>query len=88
MGSTIDDELAPGSPAYSVSAAVKASDRLEVVAGADIDRAKREAYKARWGVNALYDDYRTMIRQEQPDLVAICTKGVLHAEMAVGVTGA
>ena len=85
MGSTIDDELPAGSPAYSVSAAVKASDRLEVVAGADIDRAKREAYKARWGVNALYDDYRTMIRQEQPDLVAICTKGVLHAEMAVGV---
>jgi predicted dehydrogenase len=85
MGSTIDDELAPGSPAYSVSAAVKASDRLEVVAGADIDAAKREAYQARWGVNALYDDYRTMIRQERPDLVAICTKGVLHAEMAVGV---
>ncbi len=85
MGSTIDDELAPGSPAYSVSAAVKASDRLELVAGADIDPAKREAYKARWGVNALYDDYRTMIRQEQPDLVAICTKGVLHAEMAVGM---
>jgi predicted dehydrogenase len=85
MGSTIDDEIAPGSPPYSVSAAVKASDRLEVVAGADVDPAKREAYQARWGVNALYDDYRTMIRQEQPDLVAICTKGVLHAEMAVGV---
>lgn len=85
MGSTIDDEIAPGSPPYSVTSAVKASDRLEVVAGADIDPAKREAYKERWGVNALYDDYRTMIRQERPDLVAICTKGVLHAEMAVAV---
>jgi predicted dehydrogenase len=85
MGSTIDDELPPGSPAYSVSAAVKASDKLALVAGVDIDSAKREAYKARWGIDALYDDYRTMIRQEQPDLVAICTKGVLHAEMAVGV---
>lgn len=85
MGSTIDNEMPPGSPPYSVSAAVKASDRLKLVAGADIDPAKREAYRERWGVNALYDDYRTMIRQEQPDLVAICTKGVLHAEMAVGV---
>lgn len=85
MGSTIDDEIPAGSPVYSVSAAVKASDRLELVAGADIDPVKRESYKARWGVNALYDDYRTMIRQEKPDLVAICTKGVLHAEMAVGV---
>src|SRR5262245_32824077 len=85
MGSTIDDELAPGSPPYSVTSAVRASERLQVVAGADIDPAKREAYRERWGVGALYDDYRTMIRQEQPDLVAICTKGVLHAEMAVGV---
>ncbi len=85
MGSTIDDEFPAGSPAYSVSAAVKASDRLQLVAGADIDPVKREAYQARWGIDALYDDYRTMIRQEQPDLVAICTKGVHHAEMAVGV---
>ena len=88
MGSTIDDELPAGSPAYSVSAAVKQSDRLQLVAGADIDPAKRDAYQARWGVNALYDDYRTMLRQEQPDLVAICTKGVLHAEMAVAVAEA
>lgn len=85
MGSTIDNELPAGSPAYSVSAAVNASDRLELVAGADIDPAKRAAYTERWGVNALYADYRTMIRQEKPDLVAICTKGVLHAEMAVAV---
>jgi predicted dehydrogenase len=85
MGSTIDDELAPGSPAYSVPSAAKSSKCLEVVAGADIDPAKREAYQARWGISALYDDYRTMIRQEQPDLVAICTKGVLHAQMAVAV---
>src|SRR5690606_38547127 len=61
------------------------SERLEVVTGADIDPAKREVLKTRWGVDALYDDYRTMIRQEKPDLVAICTRGGLHAAMAVGV---
>lgn len=85
MGSTIDNELPAGSPPYSVSAACAASDRLEIVAGADIDPAKRAAYAERWGVNALYDDYQAMIRQEAPDLVAICTKGVLHAEMSVAV---
>jgi predicted dehydrogenase len=88
MGSTIDDELAAGSPAYSVAAACHASDRLEVVAGADIDAAKRAAFQARWGVAALYDDYIEMIRQERPDLVAICTRGVLHAEMSVRVAEA
>ena len=85
MGSTLDDELPAGSPAYSIASACKASDRLEVVTGADIDPAKREAFTERWGVASVYDDYRTMIRQEKPDLVAICTRGDLHAEMAVGV---
>ncbi|MEX1020391.1 MAG: Gfo/Idh/MocA family oxidoreductase [Litorilinea sp.] len=88
MGSTIDDELPADSPPYSVSAACAASDRLQVVAGADIDAAKRAAYAERWGVTALYDDYLEMIRQESPDLVAICTKGVLHAEMSVAVAEA
>lgn len=83
MGSTIDDELPPGSPAYSIAAACRASTRLTVVAGADNDPAKRAAFQARWGVTALYEDYQAMIRQEQPDLVAICTHGDLHAEMAV-----
>ncbi|MCB0105073.1 MAG: Gfo/Idh/MocA family oxidoreductase, partial [Caldilineaceae bacterium] len=76
MGSTIDDELPAGSPPYSIAAACRASDRLEVVTGADIDAAKRDAFAERWGVNNLYEEYETMIQQEQPDLVAICTKGV------------
>ncbi len=83
MGSTIDTEMAPGSPAYSVAAACRASDRLEIVAGADTDPAKRTAFQERWGINALYADYLEMIRQEKPDMVAICTLGPLHAEMAV-----
>ncbi len=85
MGSTIDDELPAGSPPYSVAAACQASDRLTVVAGADIDETKRTAFAERWGVTNLYADYEEMIRTESPDLVAICTKGVLHAEMAVRV---
>jgi predicted dehydrogenase len=88
MGSTIDDEFPDRLPPYSVSAACVASDRLEIVAGADIDPAKRTAYAERWGVQALYADYLEMIRQEAPDLVAICTKGVLHAEMSVAVAEA
>ena len=88
MGSTIDDEFPPGSPAVSVAAACSASQRLQVIAGADIDPAKRAAFQTRWGVSALYADYLEMIRQEKPDLVAICTKGVLHAEMSIAVAEA
>lgn len=83
MGSTIDDEFSAASPPYSVAAACQASQRLEMVTGADIDPDKRADFSQRWGVTAVYHDYVEMIRQEDPDLVAICTRGHLHGEMAV-----
>ncbi|NOZ23880.1 MAG: Gfo/Idh/MocA family oxidoreductase [Planctomycetes bacterium] len=91
MGSTIDDELRDY-PAFtlpfSIAAACQASPHLELAAGADILPEKRDAFAERWGVKALYGDYLEMIEKEQPDLVAICTKGDLHAEMIVAVAGA
>lgn len=88
MGSTIDKEMPPGTPPVSIAAACQASERLEVTTGADIDAAQRDAFHEQWGVAALYDDYLEMIRQEAPDIVAICTKGPLHAEMAVATAEA
>lgn len=88
MGCTIDDEIY-GYPAvalpYSVAASCQASERLELVAGCDLEHTKRENFTARYGCEAVYDDYRRMIEQEVPDLVAVCTRAVNHAELAVGV---
>ena len=75
MGSTIDDEAHFAVP-YSVAAATKASDVLELVAGADLLPEKREDFNKRWGA-AVYEDYRQMIDEEKPDLVAICTDACL-----------
>ena len=72
MGSTIDDEGHTDQP-YSIAAACRASERLKVVAGADLRAERREAFGERWGVPALYADYRRMVAQEAPDLVAVCT---------------
>jgi len=86
MASTIDDEVRDYSAIalpYSIAASCQEIDRIELVAGADILPEKREAFRERWGVSDLYDDYLEMIAQEKPDLVAICTRGELHAEMAV-----
>ena len=86
MASTIDEEVVGYSSItlpYSVAASCQESELLQVVAGADILPEKREAFSKRWGVKALYEDYLEMIAQEQPDMVAICTRGELHAEMAV-----
>jgi len=91
MGSTICDEVegyrAFRNP-YSIAGACAASGRLELACGCDILPEKRNAFRERWGCDALYEDYLEMIRQERPDLVAICTKGENHAELAVGVAEA
>lgn len=99
MGSTIDDE-GHGDLPYSVAAATKASERLELVAGADLLADRRAAFQRRWGA-AAYEDFRDMISREKPDLVAICTaaclpkpareapdasfRGDSHADLAVAV---
>lgn len=87
MGSTIDDEMPSTFPdlPYSVAAAVQQSPLLTLSAGADLLPEKREAFRQRWGVSAVYADYRQMIAREKPDLVAICTRAENHAELAVAV---
>ena len=72
MGSTIDDEGHTPLP-YSVAAACRASERLEIAAGCDLRTERREDFSRRWGVNALYEDFRDMVREERPDIVAVCT---------------
>jgi predicted dehydrogenase len=99
MGSTIDDEGHSPLP-YAVAAATRASDRLELVAGCDIDADKRDAFTQRWGIDAVYEDFRQMVEQERPDLVAVCTRAAgtdmrqapdasyrvdLHAELTVAL---
>ncbi len=72
MGSTIDDEGHSRQP-YSIAASCRASDRLEVATAADLRPERREAFRERWGVKAVYEDYRQMVAEQRPDLVAVCT---------------
>ena len=91
MGSTIDDEVV-GSRAvpvpYSIAAAATAGTRFELAAGCDLIADRREAFRERWGVTALYSDYHDMIEKETPDLVAICTRADTHSQIAVDVARA
>jgi len=91
MGSTICDEVV-GYEAfklpYSIAGACKESPRLELACGCDLLPEKREAFTERWGCRAVYEDHSQMIEHEGPDMVAICTKGENHAELAVSVANA
>jgi predicted dehydrogenase len=52
-----------------------AHPRIQLIAGADIDPQRRDAFAARWGVRA-YGDHREMLERERPDIVSICTRAV------------
>ncbi len=76
MGSTIDDEVqdeASLTLPYSIASTCRASERLELVAGSDLRSDRRDAFRERWGVEALYEDYLDMVAEARPDIVAICT---------------
>lgn len=76
MGSTIDDEVqdeASVTLPYSIASTCRTSERLELVAGSDLRQDRRDAFRERWGVEALYEDYLEMVARERPDIVAICT---------------
>ena len=72
MGSTIDDEGHSSLP-YSIAASARAGNRLELAAGCDLRAERRSDFTERWGVAAVYEDFREMVEQEKPDLVAVCT---------------
>ena len=93
MGSTIDDERGAWSnkpnptahtPSY-LTAGVK------VVAGADPRKGQRDAYRKKWGIESLYEDFREMLEKEKPDIVSICTTAqpravILDEVLALGTS--
>ncbi|KOG10664.1 MULTISPECIES: Gfo/Idh/MocA family protein [Streptomyces] len=57
--------------------------RAEIVAAVDVDAARAEAFAAEHGIPAVHTDLETMLREERPDLVHLCTPPFLHADQAV-----
>lgn len=56
----------------------------ELVAGVNRGREKLDAFGKRFGVKALFHDYREMLREAAPDICIIATHPQLHAEMVEG----
>lgn len=86
MGSTYDDEMHPGGTTffpYAHGPSYVATPGVELVAGADPHDEQRTLFGERWGVAAehLYADYRTMLANEQLDIVSICTTARIRAQI-------
>jgi predicted dehydrogenase len=61
---------------------------FSLVAAANRGEGKLRAFGERWGVRALYTDFRELLRQERPDVVSVCTQSAEKAEVVVGAAGA
>lgn len=66
-----------------IAGAFEAHPRTQLVAGCNRGVAGLQAFGQRWGVTALYHDYREMLARENLDIVAISTHPPLHADIAV-----
>ncbi len=88
IGSTIDDEhvLQPNFRyPWAHAPAIIEAKGVELVAASDLFKPLLEDFKRRWGVTALYADYREMIAQEKPDIVSVTTRAQERAEVVIGV---
>ena len=87
MGGTIDDEMVRSwwkvYLPHSHAAAYAAMPETEVVAVADTNQEKLDAFSRRWSVSHRYTDYREMIEHERPDIVSVTTFGTTHAEISI-----
>ncbi len=63
------------------AAAIAASDRCRLVAGVNRGRKKLEQFGHRFGVDALYQDYRKMLDEARPDICIVATHPELHCQM-------
>ncbi len=61
--------------------AVVAHERLQLVAGVNRGREKLHAFGQRFGIDALFNDYRQMLDTVRPDIVIVATHPELHCDM-------
>lgn len=59
--------------------AYAACPKTQLVALADVDAEARQAAARRWGVERVYADLESMLREEQLDILSICTPSNAHA---------
>lgn len=61
---------------------------VEIVAGVDINPDRLKVMENKWGVKKVYEDWKKMLKDVQPDAVNICTPNGVHAQPAIDAANA
>jgi len=70
------------------AAAYLTTPGFSLIAAANRGEEKLRAFGERWGVRALYPDFRELLRQERPDVVSVCTQSAEKSEVVVAAAEA
>ena len=65
------------------AAMYKDNPETELVAACDIDKKKLEEFGSTWEMKALYTDFEEMLKNENIDIVSICTWDTTHYELVM-----
>lgn len=68
--------------------AYKTIPEVEIVAGVDIKPERLDVMREKYGIQKLYADWRTMLKEVKPDAVDVCTPNGVHAPAAVAASRA
>ena len=61
---------------------------VEIVAGVDIKPERLDVMRDKYGITNLYEDWRDMLKEIQPDAVDVCTPNGVHAPAAIDASKA
>lgn len=80
IASSLEDDKLREKPA-SHAGAVSKHPNCELIAGADLEQQKREAFKKRWGVSLVFENAEQLLAQTKPQILNIATPPESHLEI-------
>jgi len=75
------DKRPPKKTAFSHAGAYAIHPKTILVTASDSKKAKRDEFKRKWGLEAVYSDYKEMLKEEKIDILSICTTAESHLEI-------
>jgi len=79
------DEVKRDGGCYTHAGAYRRYPEIELVAAADPNPARRDAFGRHWDVPSLYADAETLLRQHEVDLVSVCVPDAVHEDVMTQV---
>ncbi len=85
LGMHDEERIGEGRIQASHAGGYEATDRIDLVAIADVDQEKRDKFGTAWDIPSShrYDSHESMLDTESLDIVSVCTPSLMHADHTI-----